>query len=226
MVFRKRRKFRRKRKRKRSGPRVTKMIKDKTTSRLRYVDTISIDVSAASIANHVFRCNSVFDPDLTGIGHQPFGYDQHTLLYDRYRVLSSKITVTPVDVDSSNGTPCLWGIYEDVDGSLTYSLGTSIIEDTRNKGKWSLHSGISSSPGFTGNTMKGVSRSLKFTNRSLGADVRNNTTLVTTNPDSDQDRLFHLWCSSIGGNNPIAQSFIVQIDYVVQFTDAVHLATS
>jgi len=35
----------------------------------------------------LFNMNSVFDPDRTGTGHQPYGYDQMASLYNRYRVL-------------------------------------------------------------------------------------------------------------------------------------------
>jgi hypothetical protein len=41
-----------------------------------------------------FRGNSCFDPDYTGVGVQPYGWDQIAAIYGRYRVVSSKITVT------------------------------------------------------------------------------------------------------------------------------------
>ncbi len=42
---------------------------------------------------HYFRANDVFDPDATGVGHQPVGFDQAMLFWEQFAVFSSKITV-------------------------------------------------------------------------------------------------------------------------------------
>ncbi len=42
---------------------------------------------------HYFRANDVFDPDATGVGHQPIGFDQAMLFWEQFAVFSSKITV-------------------------------------------------------------------------------------------------------------------------------------
>ena len=48
---------------------------------------------AATTDFYTFRLNSTFDPDLTGVGHQPLGRDQLAgVIYNRYRVHSVKIT--------------------------------------------------------------------------------------------------------------------------------------
>lgn len=41
-----------------------------------------------------FRVNSLFDPDFTGTGVQPLGFDQFSALYGRYAVIHSKYEVT------------------------------------------------------------------------------------------------------------------------------------
>jgi len=40
-------------------------------------------------AGVVFRLNSVFDPELTGVGHQPREFDTAAALYSKYRVIST-----------------------------------------------------------------------------------------------------------------------------------------
>ncbi len=47
-----------------------------------------------TVDNYVYRANSVFDPDLTGTGHQPMGFDQLAALYNRYRVTAVKYSIT------------------------------------------------------------------------------------------------------------------------------------
>ena len=54
----------------------------------------SADVSTSSTGQYLFNLNSVFDPDRTGIGHQPYGHDTLSLLYNRYRVISCGWRIT------------------------------------------------------------------------------------------------------------------------------------
>lgn len=61
--------------------------------KLRYVDTVTIDPATGLAGSHVFRANSIFDPDQTGVGHQPMGHDELANLYERYVVVGSKISV-------------------------------------------------------------------------------------------------------------------------------------
>jgi len=57
---------------------------------------------AASQAEYVYRLNSVFDPDSTGVGGQPDGFDQLKTLYGRYRVVACKVKVQCVG-QAANG---------------------------------------------------------------------------------------------------------------------------
>lgn len=52
---------------------------------LRYEQAITLSGTPTSSAQ-VFRLNSLFDPDLTGAGHQPSQYDQVCALYTEYLV--------------------------------------------------------------------------------------------------------------------------------------------
>lgn len=40
-----------------------------------------------------FNLNSLYDPDRTGVGHQPYGFDQLAALYNRYRVIATSYVV-------------------------------------------------------------------------------------------------------------------------------------
>lgn len=51
----------------------------------------------------VFRGNSLYDPDYSGVGVQPYGYDQLCpTFYNNYFVKSSKITVYPSTLGNSS----------------------------------------------------------------------------------------------------------------------------
>lgn len=71
-----------------------KLLRTKQKVTMRYADTFTLNPGAGgSPASHVFSCNGLFDPDITGVGHQPRGFDQMMLLYDHYVVNTATIEV-------------------------------------------------------------------------------------------------------------------------------------
>ncbi len=203
-------------KRKRRGPKITKLLKEKTVAKLRYVDVVSINPGAAGLATHTWRANSIFDPDLTGTGHQPLMRDEYALLYGQYRVLSTKIKATLVTSSTAgNVIPCLYGVYRDVDTTLGYTLATSIIEDQRNKGGWKL----GGPAGMIDHPLPSVRTS--FNARSfLSKEGNSHATAIGSNPAAGQDSaFFQLWAGSVAGNDPGAIQFLVQMDFIVEFSD-------
>lgn len=61
---------------------------------LKYVDIFSQSLATVAGTNQIMNLNSIFDPDRTGVGHQPYGFDQLAALYNRYRVLKTKWVIT------------------------------------------------------------------------------------------------------------------------------------
>ncbi|AXQ66272.1 MAG: putative capsid protein [Cressdnaviricota sp.] len=61
---------------------------------LLYADTLVLGSGVGTTAQHVFRLNSLFDPDYTGVGHQPRYFDQFAALFNRYRVDEVYIEMT------------------------------------------------------------------------------------------------------------------------------------
>jgi hypothetical protein len=62
--------------------------------------------AVANQANYVYRLNSLFDPDQSGVGGQPAGFDQLKVLYGRYRVLACKCEVEAIS-NSTGGNGLL-----------------------------------------------------------------------------------------------------------------------
>jgi len=62
-----------------------------TMVKLRYVDSFDLNAGVATLAYHSMRANSCFDPNRTGIGHQPMNFDLWSSLYNHYVVVGSKI---------------------------------------------------------------------------------------------------------------------------------------
>lgn len=64
--------------------------------KLRYADTdfdMSTTAGASYRTTYAFAGNGLYDPDTTGVGVQPYGYDQITTLFNIYRVYASQIKV-------------------------------------------------------------------------------------------------------------------------------------
>lgn len=60
-----------------------------------YQKSISGAAGIYSQANWI--ANGLYDPDITGSGHQPLGFDQMMTLYEQYLVVASKITVNAMN---------------------------------------------------------------------------------------------------------------------------------
>ncbi len=60
---------------------------------LRYVEEFSNSILTSAGAQQTMNLNSLFDPNRTGSGHQPMGFDTVASLYNRYRVLKVRVTV-------------------------------------------------------------------------------------------------------------------------------------
>ena len=62
--------------------------------RMVYFQQVRLD-PAGTPATHVFMANSVYDPDWTNTGgHQPMFHDQYAAVYNKYKVVSSRIDIT------------------------------------------------------------------------------------------------------------------------------------
>jgi len=70
----------------------------------RYCDSVSIDASTGVAADYVLNASSLYDPDVTGTGHQPYGFDQLMAFFRHYVVVKARVKVTAV----SNVTPPIW----------------------------------------------------------------------------------------------------------------------
>lgn len=80
----------------------TPLFPASTMRRLTYhEEELSFTATSGVPGGYVFSCNGMFDPNITGTGHQPLGFDQMMLMYEQYTVISSKITV---DILNSNTT--------------------------------------------------------------------------------------------------------------------------
>lgn len=79
---------------------ITQLIPQMKTT-MKFNSRTSVASVSGVAAVKVFSANGMYDPDITGVGHQPRGFDQLMALYDHYVVIASKITVWFQNDDAS-----------------------------------------------------------------------------------------------------------------------------
>lgn len=78
---------------------------------LRYVETISLNIGTSGIpAVYTFAANGLYDPNITGAGHQPTGFDQHMTMYYHYTVIGSRCRIKAFRGDTTPDVPIYLGI--------------------------------------------------------------------------------------------------------------------
>lgn len=77
--------------------------------KLTYCETITRTESVSPQNIQFMSCNSLYDPNATGAGHQPYGHDTYATIYNQYTVMKAKITVTAAQL-VSNTNAFTWGI--------------------------------------------------------------------------------------------------------------------
>lgn len=79
----------------------------KTVKRLRYSTSMSLASTSGVVVSYVFAANGLFDPDVTGTGHQPMGFDEMMLYYNHYCVYSCECIVIAKGASANKMTVCV-----------------------------------------------------------------------------------------------------------------------
>jgi hypothetical protein len=169
---------------------------------------------------NVYSANGCYDPDITGIGHQPRGFDQLIALYDHYVVTKSRIKIEVLP--SSSGAKCVTGVqlqssstsqsdYIDYaeqarcDFGLTPFFVTSggVPEPKTHAMSFDAHEFMGIPDPITSGKLQGS---------------------VSANP-SDQ-AFFHIFAQNIDGSTSSTVVALVSIEYDVTFIEPVPVASS
>jgi len=105
--------------------------------KLRYSTNLAFGSLSGIINKNQFNVGSIHDPDYTGAGHQPFGYDQLAALYKQYVVLGAKVTAKFRQA-SANNIPHHVGAWLDRDLSISESSLSAISEKSKNRRNFSI----------------------------------------------------------------------------------------
>lgn len=185
---------------------------------LRYTDLVEVNSSTGVLTGHIFRANSVYDPDQSAVGHQPMGFDQWAALFRHYVVVGSKISISVMNDDGSvtQDVPLTCGVYLSDNNALEYTSANGYIEAKRGTYRHIQH-------------YKQARMGTKFSARKFFnvTDIKDNEARlgasVLTNPT--EEAFYVLWLQAVGGGTG-ALSFRVVIDYIVDFSEPKTIAQS
>lgn len=201
--------------------------------RLRYCTEVNINPPASgNVVAHYFNANGMYDPDHTGTGHQPLGYDQWATIYDHYTVLGAKIHVQ----QTPNGTadtqsaflPGVFGVFIDDDTSLSYTKVSEVIESKQNGAMGSYRSygyPQTLTSGTNPNIVKKFSTKKFFGVRDVVGKHDYRGSFIGSNPS--ETAYFVLWAGAPDGAQDVpSMTFMVTIEYIAMCTEPKYIAQS
>lgn len=189
------------------------------TTKLRYADVVALTYTS-TVTKYAFGANNVFDPDFTGVGHQPYFYDQITPLFNRYVVLGSKITVTFLPVSSTVTPPSgpgVVGIIGDNNASVS-SVANTLMEGQNSKSTFITP--------WSGTDSKAMITATYSPELSLGISSDDDTVAALVSAGPAKTWFFNLFCQDYNSTTASVIYAKVNIEYTVRFTEPIEPAGS
>lgn len=140
----------------------------------------TVDGGTTLGAQVIHRLNSLFDPEASFGGHQPYGFDALAVAYNRYKVLACRVKITLTD-PSADGMMFVWCIFNPSNASGTIAgLDPSLVLERQQAGGCFINNTGSQTKTITLGAPIGLVSGL--TKLQFDADPDNFTAPVTADP--------------------------------------------
>lgn len=206
----------RKRKRRRRIPRsLPTIVPRKHICKLRYHNYGgSVNPGVGTTGALVFTCNGLADPYISGGGHQPRGFDQWMAFYEKYTVVSAKITTRFVCRGTGTG-----GLHQAICGIHCDDNATLLNTDVRYYTE--LAKGPHTVLGWADGSaaIRTLSRKISIKKYFNNKSMLNEAQFVGTSTTNPTDQVyFHVYVGPlVPSDDPIAVTCDNHIEYVVVF---------
>lgn len=187
-------------------------------TKLRYVENLAFNSASGATDSNVYRANSLFDPNETGVGHQPMTFDQYAAVYGRYTVTKSVMKVTFNANTELAGTSVFQiGIVGQKTGSISANNFTNCEQS---HAVWGQLNGRNGNAGQKTLQLEYTPESCLYSSNKE-SDVG---ALTSTNPNNTYK--YVIWCSDINGVGTTVLYANVEIIYDVVFSDNIFITSS
>lgn len=188
---------------------------------LPYAENGIITEAAAGLGNYnTWVINSAFDPNFTGGGLQPLGFDQYAQFYGRYRVLSVKF-----EVDwggRTAGEPTIVGVYASPQSTLPASSIAWTVQPTPTN-RTNLIAGSTGGPTVVKQSQKVKIQNVMGVTSSEFKDDQDFSAILTASPA--RPCYMHTWIKSLTGTVGSVH-YLVRIWMDIEFSQPVALSMS
>lgn len=185
--------------------------------RMRYAETVNLTSTVGSLDSVVFRANGVFDPNHTGTGHQPMGYDQYSALFNHTIVLGSKMTCRWF-IDTGANAPMQVGSYLSDTTTVPYTTPDEFIEAKKGTART-----------YNGRQAQSVITTSKFSTRGFFKvkDVSDNVDRLGAGVGGtpSEQATYVIWFATSNGSTDTMYCQVT-IDYIVMFSEPKDLPQS
>lgn len=176
----------------------------------------SLTSTTGVLSSQAIRANGIFDPTMTLGTKQPMGFDIWNQLYNNYVVVGARIKVCTVqDAGASSYKPAMCGVVLTNDGSVApYTNYEGYIESK--KGPYRL---LQTHPTRTTVLHLNFSAKKFFNITNIKDNLDRIGALVTADPGTDDDAFFNIWYQTVNSSDTQTQSFLIEVNYIVDFSE-------
>lgn len=179
------------------GPLLTKQLVN-----FRYQENGSLNPTALGTAVQVFSANGVYDPNITGVGHQPRGFDELMLLYDHAVVIACKVTIDfYAKASETVNTLC---------GVAVRDFTTTDNDNGYIEGGHCLYKIVPFGTGYQSRIVMNVNPN-KFLGRASPMSDPNLKNSSSSNPT--EQAYFHVFVAGPDSSDPGAYNFSILLEY-------------
>lgn len=181
--------------------------------RMKYAETLTTNVGG----QYVINLNSIYDPERTGGGHQPYGFDYLANLFNRYRVISTSWRINMPAGTGAN--PITWAAMPSNDNGITWTAFSEVAENPRAKY-------ITQNPGAGCVYLNGRSYLPALMGRTRTQYMADDKYEATVAANPTENALLYIQSFNSSGVPVGAVTFNIVLEFVVEWFDVKRLLQS